>query len=150
MAIINRRLSNVERGHGGGRVRLVSCQIKPEAHFVKRRHVAGFRPTIFITLDFAKVTKEASRERFRQSLVSGAPASEADLEMLFQAMAGRLERSDVSDVASEGEDADRATAVALVASRLFGTTIGTDAVIDESPLTGDGPPNRVVVIKYPS
>ena len=66
MAIVNRRLSNVERGHGGGRVRLVSCQIKPEAHFVKRRHVAGFRPTIFITLDFAKVTKEASRERFRE------------------------------------------------------------------------------------
>ena len=61
-------LSNVERGHGGGRVRLVSCQIKPEAHFVKRRHVAGFRPTIFI--DFAKVAKEAySRERFRRSLV---------------------------------------------------------------------------------
>ena len=34
-------LSNVERGNGGGRVRLVSCQFKPEAHFVKRRHVAS-------------------------------------------------------------------------------------------------------------
>ena len=35
-------------------------------------------------------------------------------------------------MASEGEDADRATEVASVASRLFGITIGTDAVIDES------------------
>jgi Lhr-like helicase len=35
-------------------------------------------------------------------------------------------------MASEDADIDRATAVAKVASRLFGTTIGTDAVIDES------------------
>lgn len=35
-------------------------------------------------------------------------------------------------MASEGSDTDRATAVAAVASRLFGTAIPTDAVIDES------------------
>jgi hypothetical protein len=35
-------------------------------------------------------------------------------------------------MASEGNEADRASAVASVASRLFGTTISTDAVIDES------------------
>jgi hypothetical protein len=35
-------------------------------------------------------------------------------------------------MASEGADIVRATAVARVASRLFGTAIGTDAVIDES------------------
>lgn len=35
-------------------------------------------------------------------------------------------------MASEGDDADRARAVAEVASRLFGTSIGADAVIDES------------------
>ena len=35
-------------------------------------------------------------------------------------------------MASEGSDAERATAVANVASRLFGTTINADGVIDES------------------
>ena len=33
-------LGNVERGNGGGRVRLVPCQFKPKAHFGKHRHVA--------------------------------------------------------------------------------------------------------------
>ena len=35
-------------------------------------------------------------------------------------------------MASEGSDTDRATQVASVASRLFGTAISPDAVIDES------------------
>jgi hypothetical protein len=35
-------------------------------------------------------------------------------------------------MASEGNEADRATVVAAVASRLFGTAISADAVIDES------------------
>jgi hypothetical protein len=35
-------------------------------------------------------------------------------------------------MASEGEDAEKAKAVADVATRLFGTPVGTDAIIDES------------------
>ena len=35
-------------------------------------------------------------------------------------------------MATEGDEAQRATAVAAVASRLFGTTISSDAVIGES------------------
>ena len=41
-------------------------------------------------------------------------------------------------MASEGSDANRAQAVADVASRLFGTHIGPESVIDESLRTGDG------------
>jgi Lhr-like helicase len=63
----------------------------------------------------------------------------ADVAMLMRRVRDRLchDHEPVcigtsATMASEGEDADRATAVASVASRLFGTTIGTDAVIDES------------------
>jgi DEAD/DEAH box helicase len=63
----------------------------------------------------------------------------ADVAMLVRRVRDRL-CSDHAPIcigtsatmASEGEDIDRATAVAGVASRLFGTAIGTDAVIDES------------------
>src|SRR5204863_7506877 len=33
-------VSNVEWGDGGDRIRLVSCQLKPKAHFNKRLHLA--------------------------------------------------------------------------------------------------------------
>src|SRR5262249_57642988 len=63
----------------------------------------------------------------------------ADVAMLMRRVRDRLchDHEPVcigtsATMASEGEDADRGTALALVASRLFGTTIGTDGVIDES------------------
>jgi Lhr-like helicase len=63
----------------------------------------------------------------------------ADVAMLVRRVRDRLcpEREPIcigtsATMASEGSDADRATAVALVASRLFGTAIHTDSVIDES------------------
>jgi len=63
----------------------------------------------------------------------------ADVAMLMRRVRDRLchDHEPVcigtsATMASEGEDTDRATAVASVASRLFGTTISTDAVIDES------------------
>jgi ATP-dependent helicase YprA (DUF1998 family) len=63
----------------------------------------------------------------------------ADVAMLVRRVRDRLcrQREPIcigtsATMASEGVDIDRATAVARVASRLFGTAIGTDAVIDES------------------
>jgi Lhr-like helicase len=63
----------------------------------------------------------------------------ADVAMLVRRVRDRLCRrhepiciGTSATMASEGANIDRATAVARVASRLFGTTIGADAVIDES------------------
>ena len=63
----------------------------------------------------------------------------ADVAMLMRRVRDRLCRQHEpicigtsATMASEGADIDRATAVARVASRLFGTAIGIDAVIDES------------------
>src|SRR5688572_30844733 len=63
----------------------------------------------------------------------------ADVAMLVRRVRDRLCPDNQSicigtsaTMASEGSETDRATAVASVASRLFGTTIAADAVIDES------------------
>ena len=63
----------------------------------------------------------------------------ADVAMLVRRVRDRLCRDHEpicigtsATMASEGDDAARAVAVAKVASRLFGTTIRTDGVIDES------------------
>jgi Lhr-like helicase len=63
----------------------------------------------------------------------------ADVAMLVRRVRDRLcpEREPIcigtsATMASEGSDTDRAVAVAAVASRLFGTAIHADAVIDES------------------
>jgi hypothetical protein len=63
----------------------------------------------------------------------------ADVAMLVRRVRDRLCRDHEpicigtsATMASEGDDAARAVAVANVASRLFGTTIRTDGVIDES------------------
>jgi hypothetical protein len=63
----------------------------------------------------------------------------ADVAMLIRRVRDRLcrERAPIcigtsATMANEGSDADRAAAVARVASRLFGTTINVDSVIDES------------------
>ena len=62
----------------------------------------------------------------------------ADVAMLMRRVRDRLWQDHEpvcigtsATMTSEGGDADRANAVASVASRLFGITIGTDAVIDE-------------------
>jgi Lhr-like helicase len=63
----------------------------------------------------------------------------ADVAMLVRRVRDRLcpDRQPIcigtsATMASEGSESDRATAVASVASRLFGTKIASDAVIDES------------------
>jgi DEAD/DEAH box helicase len=63
----------------------------------------------------------------------------ADVAMLVRRVRDRLCRENEpiyigtsATMASEGDDAVRAAAVARVASRLFGTTINADGVIDES------------------
>ena len=63
----------------------------------------------------------------------------ADVAMLVRRVRDRLcrDREPIcigtsATMASEGDDAVRAAAVANVASRLFGTTIHADGVIDES------------------
>ena len=63
----------------------------------------------------------------------------ADVAMLVRRVRDRLcpEHDPIcigtsATMASEGDEAERAAAVAAVASRLFGTTIPADAVIDES------------------
>jgi RAD3-like DEAD/DEAH box helicase len=62
----------------------------------------------------------------------------ADVAMLMRRVRDRLCQDHepvcigTSATMASGEDTDRATAVASVATRLFGITIGTDAVIDES------------------
>jgi ATP-dependent helicase YprA (DUF1998 family) len=63
----------------------------------------------------------------------------ADVAMLMRCVRDRLCREHApicigtpATMASEGSDVERAAAVAKVASRLFGTAINADSVIDES------------------
>ena len=91
---------------------------------IDSRVIANAKDLQFIVLD------ELHTYRGRQG---------ADVAVLVRRLRDRCARDKApicigtsATMASEGSDSDRARAVARVASRLFGTPVGPDAVIDES------------------
>jgi hypothetical protein len=75
----------------------------------------------------------------------------ADVAMLVRRVRDRLYRQKTpicigtsATMASEGEDSTRAKAVAQVASRLFGTRVAPDAVVDESLERATDPRVRIL------
>jgi hypothetical protein len=121
---------------------------------IERQRIRGAKPDILLTNFMMLELLMTRQNELDRAVISNAQGLDfivldelhtyrgrqgADVAMLMRRVRDRLchDHEPVcigtsATMASEGEDADRATAVASVASRLFGTTIGTDAVIDES------------------